>query len=206
MLDESEDMAVGMVDIMHELDENVDDTVVDIIEEKEAVRWVCEIEAAVADEDAEGQNFAEEEAWDDVNGGELDAGDVREARKEEVEYMESRRIWDVKPTSECWDKLGKAPVGVRWVDSRKSSGVRSRLVARDFKGKDNDRDDLFAATPPLEGIRLLLSRAATVMKHGRTNKLMFIDAKKAHLNPKCDEDVYIELPAEAVGGQTNAGN
>ena len=26
---------------------------------------------------------------------------------------------------------------------------------------------------------------------------MFIDAKKAHLNPKCYEDVYIELPAEA---------
>ena len=25
---------------------------------------------------------------------------------------------------------------------------------------------------------------------------MFIDAKKAHLNPKCLEDVYMELPAE----------
>ena len=24
-----------------------------------------------------------------------------------------------------------------------------------------------------------------------------IDAKKAHLNPRCDRDVYIELPAEA---------
>ena len=26
---------------------------------------------------------------------------------------------------------------------------------------------------------------------------MLIDAKKAHLNPKCNEDVYIELPEEA---------
>ena len=25
---------------------------------------------------------------------------------------------------------------------------------------------------------------------------MFIDARKAHLNPKCEEDVYIELPEE----------
>ena len=25
---------------------------------------------------------------------------------------------------------------------------------------------------------------------------MFIDVKKAHLNPKCEEDVYIELPEE----------
>ena len=26
---------------------------------------------------------------------------------------------------------------------------------------------------------------------------MFIDARKAHLNPRCEEDVYIELPEEA---------
>ena len=41
-------------------------------------------------------------------------------------------------------------MSVRWVDTLKSDGVRSRLVARDFKGGDNDRDDLFVATPPLE--------------------------------------------------------
>ena len=29
---------------------------------------------------------------------------------------------------------------------------------------------------------------------------MFIDAKKAHLNPRCREDVYVELPAEAGMG------
>ena len=28
-------------------------------------------------------------------------------------------------------------------------------------------------------------------------KLMLIDVKKAHLNPKCDQDVYIWLPGEA---------
>ena len=26
---------------------------------------------------------------------------------------------------------------------------------------------------------------------------MLIDVKKAHINPKCEEDVYIELPEEA---------
>ena len=44
--------------------------------------------------------------------------------------------------------------------------VRSRLVARDFKGGDKDRDDLFAETPPLEGKRLLMSRAVTRRKDG----------------------------------------
>ena len=37
--------------------------------------------------------------------------------------------------------------------------VRCRLVARDFKGGDKDRDDLFAATPPWEAVRMLMSRA-----------------------------------------------
>ena len=108
------------------------------------------------------------------------------------------------------EKTGKAPVTVRWVDVLKATRIRSRLVARDFKGGDKDRDDLFAATPPLEGIRLLLSKAATrpraktKAKNGG-RKLMFIDAKKAHLNPKCEEDVYMELPTEAKRGVNQCG-
>ena len=89
-------------------------------------------------------------------------------------------------------ELGKAPVSIRWVDTLKADGVRSRLVARDFKGADNDRDDLFAATPPLESKRLLLSRAATRKNGKLTRKMLFIDAKKAHLNPVCKEDLYIQ--------------
>ena len=42
---------------------------------------------------------------------------------------------------------------------------------------------------------MLLSKAATRGKKG-WRKLMFIDVKKAHLNPRCEEDVYIELPEE----------
>ena len=80
--------------------------------------------------------------------------------------------------------------------------VRCRLVARDFKGKDKDRDDLFAATPPLEAKMMLLSRAATRETVGQTGprKLLFIDAKNAHLNPRCEQYVFIELPEEAGCG------
>ena len=77
-----------------------------------------------------------------------------------------------------------------------SQEIRSRMVARDFKGEDKDRDDLFAETPPLEAKRMLLSRAVTRKRDGSYRNLMFIDAKKAHLNPRCEEDVYIELPEE----------
>ena len=126
----------------------------------------------------------------------LDPERVAAARAEEIAYMKQRGIWKVVPTP-----ASVVPTSVRWVDVLKAEGTtRSRLVARDFKGGDRDRDDLFAATPPLEAIRVLLSRAATETPSRVRRKLMFIDAKKAHLNPRCFEDVYIELPEEAGEG------
>eukprot|EP00973_Karenia_brevis_P060263 8384785-Karenia_brevis.AAC.1 len=82
---------------------------------------------------------------------------------------------------------------MRWVDTNKSFmkgkyDMRSRMVAKNYKGGDKGRDDLFAETPPLEAKRLLMSRAVTKRVDGRSRKLMFIDVKKAHLNPVCEED------------------
>ena len=101
-------------------------------------------------------------AWDDVNDVELPVDKVRAARKEESIYMMNRRIWDLRTVEEAWRITGRAPVSTRWVDTDKgcmgdSQEIRSRMVARDFKGGDKDRDDLFAETPPLEAKRLLLS-------------------------------------------------
>ena len=116
---------------------------------------------------------------------------VEEARLEEVQFMQKKLLWDVVP----WPKDG-CPVSLRWVDLVKGDGsTRSRLVARDFKCLDRHRD-FFAATPPLEAVRAVLSMAPTKCSNGRVKKVMMIDAKKAHLNPRCKEDVYIELPSE----------
>ena len=87
----------------------------------------------------------------------------------------------------CWEVTGKGPTSVRWVDVWKEAlrEVRCRLVARDFKGGDNDRDDLFAATPPWEAVRMLMSRVTTGWgRKKRRRKVELIDAKKAHLNPR----------------------
>ena len=45
-------------------------------------------------------------------------------------------------------------------------------------------------------MRFLVSRAASVVSRGRKRKMLFIDVRKAHLIPKCEEDVYVELPKE----------
>eukprot|EP00973_Karenia_brevis_P044453 6156372-Karenia_brevis.AAC.1 len=90
---------------------------------------------------------------------------------------------------------------MRWVDTNKSHmkikyDIRSRMVAKNYKGGDNGRDDLFAETPPLEAKGLVMSRAVTRRADGRSRKLMFIDVKKADLNPVCEEGVYLEQPEE----------
>ena len=89
------------------------------------------------------------------------------------------------------------------MDVDKSHGVgemliRSRWVARDFKEKgEKDREDLFSATLPLELMRYMLSRQATIRDDCQERKTMYLDVKKAHLIPKCDQDVYVQLPPEA---------
>jgi hypothetical protein len=147
-------------------------------------------------------NLGVDWAWDDVHAKWLDLKLVREARMEEVGYMKDKGIWVEVDRNECFKNLGKQPVTVKWVDTNKGSdeapAIRSRLVARDFRRKDDkDRQDLFAATPPLELKRMLMSKAASMSDCGRRRKLLFIDVKKAHLNPKCEADVYFEIPEEA---------
>ena len=93
-------------------------------------------------------------------------------------------MWNVVDTSECWDKKGKGPIPVRRVDVHKGFGVhRSRLVAKDYrpKSKVGDREGLFASTPPLEMVKLVIMQAAARSKRGEVRKVMFIDIGKAHL-------------------------
>ena len=118
------------------------------VEEEIVEDWICQIEDKLEKETLgeEDIDFSET-AWDDVNGEELDPKQVKVARKEEIGYMEkTRKIWSLKPIDECWEKTGKAPVSVRWVAIWQAIEVRSRLVARDFKGVDHDRDDLLSST------------------------------------------------------------
>ena len=142
---------------------------------------------------ANGEPKAPQRGQNDANG---EVPERRQAaRREEILYMQGRNIWTVVPRQLSWDLTGKGPVSVRWVEPEEKPD-RSRLVARDFKGDDKGRDDLFAETPPLEAKRMLLSKAATRREDGKPRKLLFIDAKKAHLNPRCEDEVYVELPRE----------
>jgi hypothetical protein len=202
-MDDDGDVAIATVELADQIQE-----IWEKIGEGKLEDWVAEIKKDLDErEDTSTEQMMEamedyEVAWGDVHGGEISVADLRTARREEVDFMMGRHIWTEVPEGECWSKTGKAPVSVRWVDvnkgSQESPEIRCRLVARDFKGKrDKDREDLFAATPPLEAKRTLFSRAVTTRrKPGGCRKLLFVDARKAHLNPKCTEEVFIQLPDE----------
>ena len=136
--------------------------------------------------------------WDDISGKELRADLVRAARKEELTVVDEMGVWETRPLAECLRVTGKKPTKVRWVDVNKGDdetpNVRSRIVAKDFKV--DARPDLFAATPPLEYLRYLVSRCASSQLGSRPTKLMVQDVKKAYFYAPATRDVYIELPPE----------
>ena len=109
---------------------------------------------------------------DDITGAQLPLDLVRAARREQIHNMLSRTVKVVK-TAEAYEKTAKGFISTKWVDVDKSHGVgemfvRSRWVARDFKEKgEKDREDLFSVTPPLELMRYMLSRQATIRDDGQ---------------------------------------
>ena len=145
---------------------------------------------------------------DEITGEQLPAHLVHEAREEECACMEDWGVWEEVPVSECWRRTGRRPIGTRWVDVNKGDSrrpeVRSRLVAQEVNTYKEDA--FFAATPPLEALRLLLSHVATGRK-GRFGgrKLMVLDAKKAHLHADAEGGVRRAPPGASASWIFAAG-
>ena len=137
-----------------------------------------------------------------MSGKVLDSKLVKAARKDEKDGVYSCKIFDKVPIKECYDNTGAAPVSTRWIDINKGDDddpdYRSRWVGREFKGNDKNRDDLFAATPPLEAKKSLMALASCqrgVPLH-KMKKLGFIDIRKAYFHAKVKRLVYVQLPEE----------
>ena len=100
-----------------------------------------------------------EAAWDDVSGAALDLERVKQARKEDIEYVHKMGLYQKVPVSECVRATGRQPISARWIGINKGDNenpnYRSRLVAREIN--THKREDLFAATPPLEAMKAILS-------------------------------------------------
>ena len=134
------------------------------------------------------------EAYDDVSNEVLIPSLVMAARKEELDYFKSMKVYEYAPIAECLKVTGKAPIGTRWIDTNKGDSTRpnyrSRLVAKEFKVKE--QPELYAATPPTECMRLLISKAA----EKKSNKMIYIDISRAYFYAKSVRPTYVKLPSE----------
>ena len=101
-------------------------------------------------------------AFDDAKGGSLPVPLVREARKVEMQFVKDRDLYEYKPVSECFAKTGHPPVNTKLVDINKGDdnvrAIRFRLVAMEFRKRWKQK--WFAATPPIETLRLFVAIAA----------------------------------------------
>ena len=144
-----------------------------------------------------------QQAWDDVNGAELDAKKVKAARKLEMEYYFKMKAYKRVPVRQCLERTGRKPIKVMWIDHNKGDvdqpNYRSRLVAKQFN-TGND-DSFFAATPPIEGLRVVFSHATT--GRSRTKAVMVNDVSRAYMHAEAAPNIYVDECEEAeVEGDT----
>ena len=121
---------------------------------------------------------------DNISGTNLPAEKVRAGRREEMGYMEQLEVYGRIPFSECWEKAQRPPIPTGWVDVNKGDeqrpDVRCRLVVKETKRLTTlgpeDAASVFAGTPPLEGLRLLISLAMSGDQTGPDdNVIVFLE-------------------------------
>ena len=148
---------------------------------------------------------------DDITKQPLLDGLVDEARAKELEYFAPKGVWIKRPKADAFQKTGRPPVSVRWVDVNKGDDqcpkYRSRLVARQLKATDQSGEPFFSPTPPLEALRAVLSLATTSTseyspnrnpKHPDRTQVSMVDISRGYFNAKKDPDdlTYVALPNE----------
>ena len=160
-----------------------------------------------------------EEAWteyyDNVSGAKLDPELVKQARALEIDFMHRLQVYE-EATWEEMQQDGCKPIPTRWIDVNKRGEahpeIRSRLVAQETRKRSSGIAEgaegiasTFAATPPLEGLRLLMSLAMSGQASLAADKqrvLGFYDISRAHFHSPARRRLYIIPPAEDTSCKT----
>ena len=137
------------------------------------------------------------EFFDDVTGQSLDSDRAKEARKLEMQFFRNMKVYEKVPR---WmaARDGCKVITTRWLDINKGDqqnpNYRSRLVGREIR--TDSRLDLFAATPPLESLRIICSMCASNQDRRNPYMIMSVDVRRAYFYAKATRPVYIEIPIE----------
>lgn len=137
-----------------------------------------------------------ESASDGVNGRELDANEVRAARELDTRFYKTLGTCVEVPIRDCLPITGGPPIKVRWIDhdtgEQERGNYSSRLVGKQFRIGKND--DVVAATPPLECMRMVLSDAVTGPD---PSCVLLADVSRAYMYAPTNEQLFVEIVPEA---------
>ena len=135
-------------------------------------------------EEADEDNARQWEPWESPEVVIYDPCELRRAKQDELDRFAKMKVYEVIKREEATRKWGSKTIGVRWVIPQKSYGLKARLVAQEFASKKIDRDTLFAGTPSLGALRMIIARVAA--EHAQGMMIMTGDIS----------NVIIELPPE----------
>ena len=154
-----------------------------------------------ADEPSLEEEWAET-YYDEISGALLYPALVEQARKLEIDYMHKLKVYE-EATFKEWRDSGCRLIPMRWLDVNKGDSenldIRSRAVLQETRRRSdlgpNDIASTFAAAPPLEGLRLMISMAMTGQK-GIPLKdrkvLAFYDVSRAHFHSPAKRLMFVK--------------
>lgn len=146
-------------------------------------------------------------AYDDVTGDELDPREVVKARAKEMSYVRAKQVWKKVPRAEA-ARRGLKVIQTRWIDINKGDrfdpNYRSRFVAKEFNDGKVIELAWFAATPPLEALKLLVSDAATRRSETQRRSMMINNVARAFFEAPVQRQICIELLEEDLEGGEGA--
>ena len=106
---------------------------------------------------------------ENVTGASLSCKLCEEAMQLEIKYMNEMNVYTTCEHGAVKEQ-GLTPIETRYKGDTEHPSIRARPVAQETKRTTSmdltDTSMTFAATPPVEGFRVLLSRAMTGEKRG----------------------------------------
>ena len=136
------------------------------------------------------------EFHDDLHDRPLNRELAIKARKTEIQYFKDMGVY-TKVKRQSWMRV----ITTKWIDTNKGDeadpNYRARLVGRELNlGK---REGLFAATPPVESLRMILSICAS-NQHSYDSAKNFVvmsnDIKRAYFYAPVSRPMFIIIPEE----------
>ena len=133
-----------------------------------------------------------------MTGEKLDPQEVHEGIIQELKQMDRFDTHDEVPKESLTAEEKNDTIDTRWVfRKKKESGktfVRARLVVRGFKQKVEDLDSVYASTPSMTILRLLLLLALTLCWNIQT-----FDVCTAFMQAPLSGTHYVTPPFESRG-------